>query len=226
MKYFLIASSLTLLPALAHAQTDDIQVRIGECHGEEFVWVDNTMTPMEIGIAFDHLQEMPDNKFLMRFEPDEIGGNTYYHWGDLSDDYTVANYCSDARYRQNKPLPGTWLFEPVSVDLSGCPAGTSPAEAMSRTMELTWEYGFDPEEILVDFHLPFAYETITLSHRTALVDAIPGLPGEVLISYDFYLASKTQIDIKAQLDMTIPTPGSAAATRCFGTFEMIATHQG
>lgn len=52
---------------------------------------------------------------------------------------------------------------------------------MSRTMELTWENGFDPEEILGDFRLPFDYETIT------------------------------QFEIKAELDMTTHPPAAVRA---------------
>ncbi|HGG06804.1 MAG TPA: hypothetical protein ENK28_15200 [Aliiroseovarius sp.] len=162
----------------------------------------------------------------MRYEANDAGGERYFHWGDISDDYLQNNYCADARYRQNEPLAGTWLFEPTSVDLTGCPEGASPATAMTRTMELTWENGFGPEEILADFRLPFEVETITLSHQIARVDAIPNLPGKVLISYDFNLISKTRFDIKAALDLTIPSPGGGEATRCFGTFQMVATHQG
>ncbi len=219
---FFMPFTLSLLslaaPIVAHAQSGEPQVPIGECHGRDFVWVDNTMTPTEIGILFDHLQEMPEGKFLMRFEPDELGGETYYNWGDASTDYMETTYCSDAYYRQRFPEVGLWAFTAQNVTFSGCPEAMDPTRGLTSQVSVKWSFA-GPKRLFDGFPMTFSMTEIDPLHWIATADALPQIPGTVNITYDLTATSPTQIDVLGSVDINISAGGVSVS--CSGTLEMV-----
>jgi len=205
-------------PALAHAQSGEPQVPIGECHGRDFVWNENTMSPTEIAILFDHLLEMPEGKFLMRFEPNELGGETYYNWGDATSDYMETTYCSDAYYRQRFPKEGLWAFTARSVTFSGCPEAVDPTRGLTSQVSLSWSFG-GPKGLFDRFPMPFSMTEIDPLHWVATADAMPQIPGSVNITYNLTATSPTQIDVIGDVDMHIT--GGGLEVFCSGTLDMV-----
>ncbi len=207
-----------VIPLSAAAQSSDRFVRVGECHGRDFVWLDNTLSPMEIAVMFDHLQEMPEGKFLMRFEPDELGGATYYNWGDATSDYMETTYCSDAYYRQRFPKEGLWSFTAQNVAFSGCPEAMDPTRGLASQVEVSWSFG-GPDGMFDRFPMSFTMTEIDPLHWVATADAMPQLPGTVNITYDLTATSPTQIDVAGSVDINIT--GGGMAVSCAGTLEMV-----
>lgn len=47
------------------------------------------MTPLGVAVMFEHLQDIPEGAILMRYEPNEPGGQTCCHRGNISDGHLI-----------------------------------------------------------------------------------------------------------------------------------------
>ncbi len=225
MQKSIIALLLVLTPSASFAQSSTESITIGRCNGMNFEVEERSLTASAIATLYDRLPARPEGANLMRFENDEYGSTPYYHWNTDHSGYIENTYCEDVYYRQNKPLSGTWSFEPLDTTLVGCPDALDPTRGMTSVQEFTWETAFHPEDMLTQFPFEFDYERINGHQWNATVDAMPNLPegAEVLIKYEFQVDSRTSITVHAFVDMKISI--GSTAIDCKGSVYMLGTYQ-
>ena len=219
MKKFVISALVGLFATPLFAADPAMTIDQGGCNGTVYFEEKDSITLAEIEAMAPHLMPMPEGALLMRYEPDEIGGQQFMHWS--TDREGLQTYCEDVYFRQRVPVSGLWDFKATKVEFQGCPEAMDPTKGLTSQTMIEWSGIYGPESALEKYPMKFSWKKgdgPNGLHFIATANAMPNVPGDVNITYEFKGISHTQIDVSGSVDMNIKAGGMSV--QCSGTLEM------